>query len=46
MQSLELVSGFPVAGRGVPVIADVNGDKKDECIVLSFDKNLYAWDIR
>ena len=46
MQSLELVPGFPVAGRGVPVIADVNGDKKDECIVLSFDKNLYAWDIR
>ena len=46
MQSLELVPGFPVAGRGVPVIADVNGDKKSECIVLSFDKNLYAWDIQ
>lgn len=45
-QSLELLPGFPVAGRGIPVIADVNGDKKGECIVLSFDKKLYAWDIK
>lgn len=45
-QSLELLSGFPLAGRGTPVIADVNGDRHEECLVLSFDKKLYAWDIK
>lgn len=44
--SLEMVYGFPVAGRGKCVIADVNGDGKRDCVALSLDKKIYAWTIR
>jgi hypothetical protein len=43
---LEMMYGFPVAGRGKCVIADVNGDGKGDCVALSLDKKLYAWTIR
>ncbi|MBQ7166459.1 MAG: hypothetical protein IJR93_05915 [Treponema sp.] len=44
--SLEMVYGFPVAGRGKCVIADVNGDGSKDCVVLSLDKKLYAWNLK
>ena len=44
--NLELISKFPLPGFGKPVFADVNGDKKKECIVLSLDKKIYAWNAR
>lgn len=43
---LELYPAFPLIGHGIPVFADVNGDSKDECIILSTDKKLYAWDYK
>ncbi|MCR5621583.1 MAG: hypothetical protein K6G18_06980 [Treponema sp.] len=43
---LEMMYGFPVAGRGKCVVADVNGDGKGDCVALSLDKKLYAWTIR
>ncbi len=43
---LELLYGFPVAGRGRCVIADVNGDGNKDCVSLSLDKKLYAWTIK
>lgn len=44
--SLELLSGFPVVGFGVPAFVDVNGDKSADCFVLTLDKKLNAWNIR
>ncbi|MBQ6565419.1 MAG: hypothetical protein IJL80_00020, partial [Treponema sp.] len=44
--SLEMMYGFPVAGRGQCVITDVNGDGKKDCVALSMDKKIYAWTIR
>lgn len=43
---LEMMYGFPVAGRGKCVIADVNGDGSKDCVVLSLDKKLYAWNLK
>ncbi len=45
-QNLELVSGFPVTGRGRPVLSDIDGDGVKECVVLGGDKKVYAWKIR
>ena len=45
-ENLELLSGFPLAGWGKPVFADVNGDKIGECIALTIDKKLVAWKVR
>ena len=44
--SLELLAKFPLPGFGAPVLADVNGDKKEDCVVLSMDKKLFAWNAR
>ena len=43
---LELLAKFPLQGSGAPVFADVNGDKKKDCVVLSLDKKLCAWNVR
>lgn len=45
-EKLELLGGFPVAGWGKPVFTDINGDRTEDCIVLSIDKKLTAWNIR
>lgn len=42
---LELLGGFPVAGHGVPVFYDINGNGRPECIVPSLNKTLGAWRI-
>ena len=44
--NLEIVYGFPVTGRGIPVITDVNGDGNRDCVALSLDKKLYAWTLK
>lgn len=44
--SLELISGFPVTGWGVPAFADVNGDRNADCFVLTLDNTLTAWNLR
>lgn len=43
---LELLQNFPVVGWGVPVFIDLNGDKKDECVVPGLDGTIQAWKIR
>ncbi|MCR5612579.1 hypothetical protein [Treponema sp.] len=45
-ENLELVSGFPVAGTGVPAFADVNGDNYPDCFALTIDNKLNAWNLR
>jgi len=45
-ENLELLSGFPLAGSGNPVFADINGDKLHELISMSIDKKLLAWKLR
>ena len=45
-ENLELLSGYPLAGWGKPVFADVNGDKNAECIATTIDKKLVAWKTR
>ncbi|MBB5226435.1 hypothetical protein DYE50_08775 [Treponema ruminis] len=45
-ENLELLSGYPLAGWGKPVFADVNGDKVSECLALTIDKKLTAWRTR
>ena len=40
---LKLFAGFPLNGNGVPVFADADGDSVEDCILLSWDKKLYAW---
>ncbi len=45
-QNLEMLSDFPLAGWGTPVFADVNGDRNKDCIVLTVDKKLTAWNLR
>lgn len=45
-ENLELLSGYPLAGWGYPVFADLNGDKTSECIALTIDKKLVAWKTR
>jgi len=44
--SLEVLRGFPLAGCSIPVFADINGDRNDDCLVLSADKQLYAWNLK
>jgi hypothetical protein len=44
--ALEVLRGFPVAGCSIPVFADINGDRNDDCLVLSADKRLYAWNLK
>lgn len=43
---LELISGFPVAGTGIPGFADVNGDSYKDCFALTIDGKLNAWNLR
>ena len=45
-ENLELLSGYPLAGWGKPVFADVNGNKVAECIATTIDKKLVAWKTR
>ena len=44
--NLELLAGFPVAGSGNPVIADVNGDKSPEVLSMSLDRKINAYRMR
>jgi hypothetical protein len=44
--ALEVLPGFPLAGCSIPVFADINGDRNDDCLVLSADKRLYAWNLK
>jgi hypothetical protein len=45
-ETLEILRDFPLAGRSRPVFSDVNGDRKKDCLVLSTDKKLYAWNLK
>ena len=45
-ESLELISGFPLVGYGIPVFADANGDKNLDCITFSIDNKINAWNLR
>ena len=42
---LEMLPSFPLAGSGRPVFADVNADGKIDCITLTIDNKLNAWNI-
>ena len=42
---LELVYGYPVSGYGNACFADLNGDRQNECICLSLDETLCAWNL-
>ena len=41
-----MISGFPVAGWGRPVFADVNGDKNIDVLALTMDKKIVGWNLR
>lgn len=43
---MEVMSAYPVNGRGQPAFTDVNGDNKKDCIVLSLDKKIYGWNLK
>lgn len=43
---LELMSGFPIAGTGIPAFADVNGDNYPDCFAVTVDNKLNAWNLR
>ena len=43
---LELLAGFPLAGWGRPVFADVNADHFADCFALTIDQKLNAWNLR
>ena len=43
---LELISGFPIVGWGLPAFADVNGDNSPDCFALTINGNLNAWNLR
>lgn len=45
-ENLELLNGFPLAGNGCPVFADVNGDGSADCFVITIDNKLNAWNLR
>lgn len=45
-ENLELVSGFPVAGIGEPIFADVTGDNYPDCFAQTIDNKLNAWNLR
>lgn len=45
-ENLELISGFPLVGYGKPAFADINGDKNLDCITITIDKKLNAWNLR
>lgn len=45
-QGLELLSGFPLPGRGKPLFVDVNSDKNADCLVFSLDNKITAWNLR
>lgn len=45
-KELEFLNNFPVAGYGQPAFADCNGDKKNDCLVLTIDNKLNAWKIQ
>ena len=45
-ENLELISGFPLVGYGIPAFADINGDKNLDCITITIDKKLNAWNLR
>ena len=40
---LRILDSFPIAGHGEFVFADLNGDKRNDCLTLSLDKKLYGW---
>jgi len=40
---LEMLYSFPVAGYGIPVFADVNGDKEPDCIAVTTDNKVNAY---
>lgn len=42
---LEMLPAFPLSGSGRPVFADVNSDGKTDCITLSIDNKLNAWNL-
>ncbi|MGP1458668.1 MAG: hypothetical protein ACTTKL_05095 [Treponema sp.] len=42
---LEILPSFPVPGNGRPVFADVNSDGKADCLTLSIDGKLNAWNV-
>lgn len=43
---LEMLDGFPLAGYGEPLFLDVNGDRKDDCLLLSLEEKLNVWKVR
>ncbi len=45
-RNLEILNGFPVAGCGICTFADANGDGNEDCITVSVDKKIYAWNLK
>lgn len=44
--NLELLQGFPLAGSGMPVFVDANGDGRKDCLTLTIDNKLNGWNLR
>ena len=44
-EKLELIQKFPVAGMYAPVFADLDGDRKNECLTVSLDNKLNAYKV-
>lgn len=45
-EKLELISGYPLTGSGIPYFVDLNGSKSAECVALTVDKKIVAWKVR
>src|SRR5574344_1588570 len=45
-QNLEAIAKFPIVGIGRPVFVDLNVDNKMECIAISLDNKLNAYQIQ
>jgi len=45
-ENLELLSGFPIVGTDKPIFVDINGDGYADCLALTIDNKLNAWNVR
>jgi len=42
---LELLPAFPLAGYGIPIFKDLNGDNKKDCLILTLDNTISATNV-
>ncbi len=45
-ENLELMTGFPLTGWGIPAFADANGDGELDLLAVTLNKKLVAWNLR